>query len=343
MIDAIKDSILWKFFFVFSLIFLCGCMHQKESITIEKDGSGSVEVETLIPKATVDFVDNMMGGMMQGMMQMAEGMGAENAPLPKKSASEMMFANKEEIVKKANAAGVDIKFDYFNSEAKDDGLHVSYKYKFDDINRFLQSGLMSSNFALKKDEIGNLEGYLRTDESKSAQSKAQLEQFKREQTADQVEAPDDPTAKAMIEAMRDFKVEFYVTMPNELSDVTGVFKQKDAKTAYLEFSGDLLASPELIDQMYGLEGTVSSITCSADGLSFDITERREAEKELGGESTLSQGQYPAVAEEQKTILILNGGRTVEGDIVEENEKYIKIRVSSGIVFTYSREEISSIE
>ena len=204
--------------------------------------------------------------------------------------------------------------------------------------------MISTSLAMEKDSSGNFVCYLRTDKSKSVQSKAQLEQFKKEQSPGKMEMPDDPMAKAMIEAMRDFKIEFYVTMPNEITEITGVFKEKDAKTAYMEFSGDLLTSPELIDQMYGIAmDDVPSVKCSADNLSFDIVDYTEAGGEWNTQDASFGGQIQETPEQKKTKLTLKNGRTFEGDIVEQDEKYVKIKVSSGIVLTYPQEEISSIE
>jgi hypothetical protein len=197
---------------------------------------------------------------------------------------------------------------------------------------------------MEKDGSGNFICYLKTDTSKSTQSKAQLEQFKNEQASAQMGEPDCPMTKAMIEAMRDFKIEFYVTMPNEITEITGVFKKKDAKTAYMEFSGDLFTSPELLDQMYGVSmDTVPSVTCSAGDLSFDIVDYEEASYEWSAEDSSFTEQFPPVMEEKKSKLTLNNGRVFEGDIVEQNERHVKIKVRSGIVLTYPREEISSIE
>lgn len=56
-----------------------------------------------MPQGTVQMIDTMMGGMMQGMVSMMSGMAGEESEVPQmpKSVAEEMFANKKEILKKA--------------------------------------------------------------------------------------------------------------------------------------------------------------------------------------------------------------------------------------------------
>jgi len=345
----------FKFALIPALIFLGGCIQQKESITIRKDGSGTVRMNSLVPKATVDYMDTIMGNMMQGMTQMAGGAASEKGMMPKGSLSEKMFGSRDELLKKAQKAGLRISMREFSSQRRDDGLHVDYEYEFDDINRLMHSELVSSDFRLKQ-EGGDLICFFEGDDTKAAHSREQLKEFKERQAKDEPDEDMSPEAKAimegMMEAMRSFKMEFYVTMPNEIKEVTGIFKKKDRNTAYVEFSGDLLNSPELIDQFYGTTlDTKPSVVCSADGLSFTITSgdggSYKSSLPLAAGDVKKTGEKPRPELKRPltglSTLVLKDGSVVKGRLVEKNENFVKIEISSGIMLKYPQGDIESIE
>ncbi len=344
-VKAVPKVITWVASIVIVACFAGGCLQEKSHITIHKDGSGKVETDLMIPKATMEVIDSTLGGMMQGMAAMAQGMGADASEVSEATQqpmSEMMFGSKDEIFKKADKVGLGIEFLRFDKEMTEEGLSVNYAYNFDDINKLLQTDLISTGFELVKDEGGNFICMLRQDEQKARESKGQLEQFKMQ---DQFKEPDDPIAKAMVDAMRNFKIELYITMPNEITETSGVFKQQDSRTAYFRFSGDLMTSPELLDQLYGMTSEVSRVVCSAEGVVFDI----DTDSYVAPENTaaFSGGEESETVlfplETGKTKVYLKDGTVIKGTIVAENERHVKIEVASGFVVTYPREEIEKVE
>jgi hypothetical protein len=347
------------------LFFASGCIHEKESLTINKNGSGTLEVAIFLPKATKDMIDKMLGGMMQGMAQMAGAMGADTSEMDFMSASEQMFGSKEEIFKKARAAGLDIEFISFDKEVKEDGMHVNYKIKYDDINKLLATDITATQFELAKDDQGNLICFLKSDKAKVRESKQQLDQFSSSQKSEQPMAPgtsaepgpmamDKKMRQALTEAMRNFKMEFLITMPNPIIEIHGMFSKVDKQTAYFEVSGDLITSPELIDKLYGATAEIPSVICSGEGINFDIEvvtiDKMESTMDATGmvkpftlpsSSDITEVQPIHEPTEQK--LYLKNGQVLKGEIVWQDDTQVKIKVSSGITFTFPKEEIENIE
>jgi len=227
----------------------------------------------------------MLGSFMQGMQEAANGSDVEVPSLTDSSPAEEMFASQESIYEKAKRAGLDIEFTDFKKEKKEDGLHVKYLLNFDDINKLLKSEIIGTGFGLEKDSSGMLICKLISDKKKAEESMAQLEEFKAQaqMSKDAPEGFPVPPAEgmppdmlhqqkmmqeAMLEALKNLKMEFLITMPNEIIEVKGLFEKVDSKTASVKFSGNLIENPELIKKLYGTSGQESYVACSGDGVTF---------------------------------------------------------------------------
>ena len=324
-------------FMIFCLLFT-GCMKSKEHLTINKDGSGTLEVSVMVPSATSKFLDKMFGGVIKGMAQ-AMGKGEE---VPE-SFTEAMFGKKEEIIKKAEEGGVNIEFISFVSEKKEDGLYVRYEIKFDDIEKLLNSDLMSTKIKIGKDSSGRLVCATKSDPQKAEESQVKLQQFKQMLNSDEA----DPQALAMrdnlVKAMEGFQADFFVTMPNKIEEITGVFVKKDENTASISLSGDILNDFSLIEKLYGGGLGSTSVVCGWEGITFDLDVIEAQEMIPEGPEEIEEADdslMPPIG--SKVKVFFKDGKIVEGKLVEENDESIKID-SIGIPLSYYRSDIERIE
>jgi hypothetical protein len=343
-------------------VFLSGCIQEREHLTLNKDGSGTLEDDLRVPQATVEMVDSAFGGMVKGFAQAMDELGAKDAQakIPP-SVAEEMFANKDEIFKKAKAAGLNIEMIRFQKEKKNGDLFVQYALKFDQVQKLLKSEILGTQISLSKDSQGNLVCALKENTKKAGESKQQMQQFKDWQDSKDGKAVDKEMEKKITEAMKNFKVEFLITLPNEIKEVNGQFVRKDANTALVEASGDLLTNPELASKLYSAT-TPSTVSCSGEGLTFNLEEEIEPAKHSIVEETdipLSVEQVeaspastkPAAAKQTVAPSNLNSsvkvyfknGKVLEGKLLEENSKYIKLDHLGGVALTYFQDEIERIE
>ena len=89
-----------------------------------------------------------------------------------------MFGNKDEILEKAERAGIQIEILSWDKVKKEDGIHAHYKIGFKDVDQFLKSDIITSEFQLVKDSNGNWICELKEDREKVQESKVQMEQYK---------------------------------------------------------------------------------------------------------------------------------------------------------------------
>lgn len=240
---------------LFFLLCITGCLQSQEHLTIQKDGSGTFETNLLVPQVTVYFIDTIFGEIMKGM---AEAFGGKPDEVPQ-SMAESMFGNKEEILKKAEKVGLKIKFISFDKKVKEDGLYVNYKFEFDDMNKLIESGLVGTKLEVTKNPQGDLVVSMKSDPEEAKKSETQKQQFKEWQESEDGKKVDQELMKKVVDAMKNFKMEFLVTMPGDIKKVSGMFKQKDSRTASVSLSGDILGDPSIIQKMYTVAGEPSMV------------------------------------------------------------------------------------
>ncbi len=362
------------FLIVIPLLLLVGCMQSKEHLTINKDGSGTLAVETVVPEGTRQIVDTLLGGLVQGMAQamqgmaqgMAQGMGGQTPKwesVKLGSVSEEMFGNKEEILKKAKAAGLEVEFLDFEKKQTGSDLHVAYTLQFDDVNALARSGIAGSKFALSKDDAGNIVFTLKRDEERAAENRAKAQQFKGQQEAPGGAAcPLAKDAKKMEELMDGFSMELSVTMPNSIREMTpGIFAREDDATAAFAISGNFLKDPGIMNKMYFIDSVEPSIVCSGEGVTFEpagdaapvpraafaspaaaATAAGEAPDDGGAAPAWSRTLQQAAATGKTVRILLKNGSKIEGTVGERDKESLKVECAALTVTIFS-EEIQDVE
>ena len=310
---------------VMMVLFFSGCIQSAEHLIVKKDGSGTYQSSLKIPTGTMQMVDSMMGGLVKALAP-KDAATAQPPSQPQESPIEQMVGNKDQMLSQASKSGAQIEFLNFKKERKEDGLYVDYKIKFDDIKKFLDARIVSTKLSLAKDDNGNWVCELKTDETKAKESKMQVEQFEGFQESDGFKNMD-PIKKALItNAMKDFKIEFLLTMPYELKEVTGVFEKKDEHTMRLALSGDILSNPALLDTLYGKTSLPTKAVWNS-----------AIETPLKLAAASSSDVLPAIV-----IVILKNGNKVEGKRVEQADDHIRVEVD-GVTVTYYSDEIEKVE
>jgi sRNA-binding regulator protein Hfq len=321
-------------------LFLTGCLHSKESLVINTDGTGTLKTELIVPKGTVSLVDQMMGGFMQQMAQ-AIPQGEEPIELPP-SIAEEMFGNKETIIKKAQAADLNIKFTDFTTEKKDGALHVKYALQFDDILKLGLSGVPMTQFKIDRTDEGDWKLSLHEDEKMTKDTQSQIEQFKQPDLSGL--SPEERVVfDEMQEALKDLRIEFKVSMPLQIKEANGMFKQMDPNTAGIEVYGNLL-DPEFYQQMSRTSPNSSVIwTGAGEAPIGDIGQGSgDILTDAGdGEDIAVVPDTGSGAEGEADIYLMNGQK-VSGKIIENTDDYVKVEVT-GVELKYYKDEIDRIE
>jgi len=326
--------------FFLSLLLLSGCIQSKEHFTIANDGTGTFKANMFIPKATVDMIDNMMGGIAKGM---SEAFGATEST--SESVAENMFANKEEILKKAAEAGLNIEFINFNSQKKEDGLYVDYEFQFDNINKLLRSEIVATKIALAKNKKGDLVCYLKQNPQKVQESNMQLEQLKASQDSASTEE-EKAQLQQFIDVFKDFKAEAAITLPNKIKSAAGLFRKVDDNTASFEVSGNFFEDPQLLDRLFGMIGARSEVVCSTEGLTFNLEEFVDVAKIVEVEKPLDESSDVQIDKNLRGAsvvkVILKNGQILEGKFLEKGQNYLKVDCA-GVCVTYFNDEIERVE
>ena len=312
------------------MLLFSGCIKSKEHLTIKSDGSGELEVHMVVSEGIITLIENMFDGMLKGMSE-AFGTGEEVSQSPVLD----MFGNKEDMLKKATNVGLNIEFIEFNKELKGKDLYVDYRLKFDDINKFLETDIVATQFELIKDFKGSIVCSLKGSPQKAQESKIQMQQFIDWQESDAAEGIDAEMKEKIRDAIRNFEMEFSITLPNEINRVSGVFAKKSPRTAQIIFKGNILEDPSIINKLYGLTGEPTEAACSSEGVSFNI-ERVTTDKDG---PKISPQELAVGTEVQITF---KNGKTINARLIEETIDYIKVAID-GVPVTYYFEEIKRIE
>jgi len=302
-------------------ILLCGCLQTKDHLYIQNDGSGSMESEMTVPAGTVQLIDTMLGGMAQALTE-ALALPEDEVKQPQSIADEMF--SKKGILKKIQDKGLNVEFEYFNKEKDEKGIHLSYKMKFDDIQQLLDSEIVSTKIIVEKDKSGNWLCRTKADTKKVEEGQMQIGQLNDFKQSEQFQGMDAIMQDMIVEAMSNLKLEFYITMPYKIKESTGFFKKVDENTAGLEFSGDLLTDPELMKKIYGMT-EVSQVVWS------------------GEEGASSMPDKPKGRGSRTKVKVhLRSGKAFKGELVEETDKYFKVRMH-GVTVTYYSDEVERID
>jgi len=175
-----------------------------------------------------------------------------------------------------------------------------------------------------------------------------------------------------------FEVEFRLTMPAPVENVTGMFVKDGADTVSFSLKGDIFKDKTLIDKFYGASDQETEAVASSEGIAFALPTLAEAmadKSDEGAEDALSMGTSPdastqggaggnmslgqiqekteAPAQENKgrikqfspgtrVRVTMKDGETIEGKLVEQNKEYVKVD-SVGLPMTYFTELIWKLD
>jgi hypothetical protein len=298
-------------------LLLGGCLESKQHLTVKKDGSGTLKVKMLIPSGTIELISNMSGGLMD--------------PEP---IAQGMFANKEDILIQAEKAGLDIEFNNFNTKKEKDGIHIDYEIGFTDLRKFLQSEIIEYGLNLSANSEGDFIFSLKEASEKIQNSKLDIQAVEKFKDSSKFIHLDPVARQAILEDFRNFKMEFLITLPNEVKSLGGIFKKKDPYTVYASISGDILEDSSFSQEMGRLTLEPSTITFSSQGLDFGAQGESSRPQEIKALSKIALGS--------KVKLSLKNGKIVYGTLVQQSQNSVKID-SVGIGLTYYADEISRLE
>ncbi|MFB3918918.1 MAG: hypothetical protein ACE14U_02495 [Candidatus Velamenicoccus archaeovorus] len=349
-----------------SCLFLCGCLQSKEHLSFAKDGSGTLEVHLMVPEGTLEMIDATMGAMAKGMTQAVGGNQKEMPP----SLAEEMFSSQDEMFKKAKEAGLNIRFQSYAKEIRDKDLYVDYTIAFDDINKLLQSGLVMTHLVLAKDDQGRMVAFLKKDKQKAEESKGQVTAGAQPQQGEQAETPQQKEMREkFMKALSRFEVEFRLTMPTPIEDVSGMFVKDDANTVSLSLKGDLFKDKTLIDKFYGDGDEKTQAVASSEGIAFVLPALAEAMGEAPAAGTSSaaaaqddgknlsldqilektgqpapesKGRIKQLPAGTQVKITMKDGEVIEGKLVEQTKECVRVD-SVGLPMTYFTELIWTMD
>jgi hypothetical protein len=334
----------------------------------------------MVPEGTLTMIDSTMGAMVKGMAQ-AFGAGGKDMP---PSVAEEMFSSQDEMFKKAKKAGLNITFKSYAKEIKDKNLYVDYTIGFDDVNKLLQSGLLMTHLALAKNDQGQLVAVLKKDKKKAEESKGQVaagaEGGESPQQGQQPETPEQKDMKEkFMKALSQFEIEFRLTMPTPVENVTGMFIKDGADTVSFSLKGDIFKDKTLIDKFYGAGDQETQAVASSEGITFALPTLAEAMKETpasdgdassagspsaasvsaqgaeGGNLSLGQvlekteppaqenkGRIKQFSPGTRVKVTMKDGEIIEGKLVEQTKEYVRVD-SVGLPMTYFTELIWKLD
>jgi len=250
-------------------LWINGCMQSNEHIIINKDGSGTLETTVLLPDSSVKVMNNVVNNLAQSLQEKGQ-MTTQSAALlsPINSLVNQFFISEEEILSKAEKAGLKIEILDYKKEQKGQGISLHYKISFDDIAKLAASDIARMKFGISIDDSGNLALSLKSDPQKINESKRQLQQIQQLKTSEKFRQMPQQSQQELVNAMNNFQTKFSVTMPNIINGAYDPFEKTSGDTAQISVRGNLMEDPSLLAQLYEHASGSAKITCSATGLEF---------------------------------------------------------------------------
>lgn len=335
---------------------LSGCMHIEERVVINSDGTGLVKAHLKVHAGTVQLVDAMFGGMMQAFASLGAKPG-QDAPPPLGSAAEKMFADKAEILNKIKKSGFEASLESFESQKKDGALLVDYTVKVADVAALSRSNLLMTRVRIMRNEQGDWFCRPLADRKKKKEGQSQQVQFDKFKDSPEFKAMPADMQRQMQESIMDFKASFSLEFPVPVTEITGMFEKEDARTVVFGFSLDMLQDPQKFQNLASAAAVQLARTGSGPVPAGFLTPAPEEEESADKEVTAGEGEDgapgigagPGLAEktasvqvQQKVMVRLKAGTTVEGRLLEKTGNFIKIDFE-GVVLTYYNDEVDSVE
>jgi len=300
-----------KIFVLWLCLALVGCMQSKEHIVLKDDGSGTLERHLLIPAGTIHLLDATLGGFVK---MMSKSFGKEAQEKIPKSVVDEMFGNKNGLLKKAKASGVNIIFNRFDSKKDENGLTVDYELKFDNITKLLASGIVTTKIDIVPGPGAKWTCLLKADPKKAEESKGKLDQFDSFKQSEAFTSMDPFMQAGILKAINNLEIEFLISMPYQIDDAYGAFEKVNETTARLAFSGSFLEDPALIEKLYGIMGADSKVVWNT----ANPQEIKEPQKEtlhIKESHPLAQPPAPVVVPEEEPVVVQEEPVVIEQDAI----------------------------
>lgn len=224
-----KMKIIASLLGIVSLLFT-SCLEHETTITLNKDGSGTIVEETVFGK---EFV-----GMLAMMPQ--EGEGAEN---PMSS-----LLNKENAAAKAEKYGEGVKFVSVEAIERNGGKGGRATYSFEDINKII----INPNNALA--DMGDQAGEVKKAEEikvNYANGKLTLtmpdpdpEDIEKAKDSDFPDEADDPQAAMAMQMMRGMKVSSKLVFPSGIAETNASHREENTVTIMEMDFGQVMENPD---------------------------------------------------------------------------------------------------
>jgi hypothetical protein len=196
--------------------------------------------------------------------------------------------------------------------------------------------------------------YAEAEPEKMEESKSQIENFENYKESEQFKDMNPMMQQTITSAIQKLKIEFLVSMPFEIKQISGLFKKVNNTTATLEFSGNVFDDPTLIEKLYGMAQEKSEVIWNSQKkaiikkVAIKQTESHKRVKSKTSEDAtknLKKVKEPTGGTKKKrsqvTIYPKSGG-VVNGDLIEETDEYIKIRFMN-VPVTYYKDEIKRLQ
>ncbi len=296
---------------------------------MEEDGSGTLKANIIIPEGTMKMMDMIFGRFMEAMAGALEGAeGAEEERFPGLLV-EQMFGSRDELLKEAEAAGVNIEILQFDKTRMEGGLRVDYKLNFDNIHRLMASDIPASRLAFSVNGQGGWVCKPQQDPNELAESKQQVQQFHAFKESEEFRQMDPLTAKLITDALENFSMETTITLPFPVKQYVPPFEAVDERTVRLVFSGDFFSDPDVLNTFY-------------DRSRGSVVVWENPSGEVGEEAAGHSSEDNTAAERDIVKIHLTSGVIMEGRQIEKTGEAVKIDMD-GITATYYMDEIERIE
>jgi len=233
--------ILASFLAIVAALLTPSCLEYETNITLNKDGSGTITEETVFSAEII------------GMLEMSAQQGGQaKSPLD-------ALKDPEKAKAKAKDYGEGVSFVKIEEIARNGGKGVRVTYKFADINKIsINPGEGLTNLApgtaAEAKEVGTATTFAFAD-SKLIIISPDVDAEKAKNATDDLEIPDteDPQAAQMLQMFKGMKMTSKISVASGISYTDASFHSGDTVTLYQLDLDKILANPESLKAMKGID------------------------------------------------------------------------------------------
>ena len=237
----IMKRILASLISLATALLVSSCLEYETKISLNKDGTGTITEETVF------------GAEIIGMLEMAAQQGGQaKSPLDD-------LKNEDKAKAKAADYGEGVTFVKIEEIARDGGKGVRVTYKFNDINKVsLNPGEGLTNLApgtaAEAKEASTALKFNLADNKLTIIS-PEVDAEKAKNATDDLDIPDaqDPQAQQMLQMFRGMKMTSKLTIASGIANTDASFHKGDTITLYEMDFDKILANPESLKEMKGID------------------------------------------------------------------------------------------